>query len=143
MGAVGEGLVGRGEEVARLLAWWDDARAGRPRLVLVAGDAGVGKTTLALELSSQVEPSARVAWARCHEDATAPPYWLWRRLLHDVGATVPSLASGSFDDRDDWFDAVTAQLVEAGAADGALVVIDDIQWADEPSLALLRHLLGR
>src|SRR5215204_4949481 len=51
--AVSGGFVGRASELARLLAALEQAERGRPALVLVAGEAGVGKTRLLAELAEQ------------------------------------------------------------------------------------------
>jgi hypothetical protein len=51
-------FVGRGEELARLLAALEQAEQGRPAMVLLAGDAGVGKTRLLIELAEGVSRGA-------------------------------------------------------------------------------------
>jgi DNA-binding SARP family transcriptional activator len=68
-GARGEGpFVGRGPELARLRAAWTGARAGQRRLVLVTGEAGIGKSRLAAELAGLAErDGATVLLGRCDE----------------------------------------------------------------------------
>jgi len=68
-GARGEGpFVGRGPELARLRAAWTGARAGRRRLVLVTGEAGIGKSRLTAELAGLAErDGATVLLGRCDE----------------------------------------------------------------------------
>ena len=53
-------LVGREAELARLRAHWDDACAGRGRIVVLAGPAGIGKTRLAAELAHEVRVAGHV-----------------------------------------------------------------------------------
>jgi DNA-binding SARP family transcriptional activator len=67
----GEGpFASRGTELARLRAAWSSARAGRRRLVLVTGEAGIGKTRLAGELAGLAErDGATVLVGRCDEQA--------------------------------------------------------------------------
>ena len=67
--ARGEGpFVGRGPELARLRAAWTGARAGRRRLVLVTGEAGIGKSRLTAELAGLAErDGATVLLGRCDE----------------------------------------------------------------------------
>src|SRR2546423_11960531 len=84
---VGE-LVGRSQELARLLALLEEARSGRGRAALVLGEAGIGKTRLTEAFAvaaSQV--GIRVAWGRC-ADAESPAYWPWRPLLRAPRGTT-------------------------------------------------------
>jgi AAA ATPase domain len=61
-------LVGRRRELRRLEAAWADARAGRRRIVLVAGETGTGKTRLATELAALAERDAAAVLAgRCDQ----------------------------------------------------------------------------
>ncbi|GAA1871414.1 AAA family ATPase [Pseudonocardia ailaonensis] len=118
-------LFGRGAESAALRALVDPARVGGPRLVVVEGEAGIGKTSLVAELAEGL--AARVRWAQGAEEG-GPPFWLWRQLTPEV---LP-------DERFAFFAAIRDVL----AADaGCLLVVDDIQWADEASLLALRLLL--
>ena len=74
----GSGFIGRQQEMAVLAAALDDAVAGRGRLVMLAGEPGIGKTRLAQELASRAESlGAQLLWGRCYEHAGAPPYWPW------------------------------------------------------------------
>jgi KaiC/GvpD/RAD55 family RecA-like ATPase len=61
-----------------LRAGLEDTLAGRGRLVMIAGDPGIGKTRTAQELAGYaVDRGARVLWWRCHETPGAPPFWPW------------------------------------------------------------------
>src|SRR5271166_5444441 len=67
-------MVGRDRELARVALFLDDALAGRGRLVLCTGEAGIGKTRLAEEAA--VLAAARdvpVAWARAADPGSSPP----------------------------------------------------------------------
>ena len=62
------GFVGRDQEVGRLSGYWSEAAAGRPRLVLLAGEAGIGKTRLAAEVQRLAAATGgTVAQSRCYQ----------------------------------------------------------------------------
>src|SRR5687768_81945 len=99
---------------------------------MVEGEAGIGKTSLAQALADWTADSTpnRVRWAQGVEDG-APPFWLWRQLTPEI---IPDPAGDRF--------ALLAALRDTLAADrGCLLVVDDVHWADEPSLLALRGLL--
>ena len=86
-------MVGRDRELARVTGLLDDALAGRGRLVLCTGEAGIGKTRLAEELAATA--SARgvpVAWARAADRGSSPPYGLWRLVLAETAVGSGSSA---------------------------------------------------
>ena len=84
------GFVGRGAERVELGAALDSALGGQGRLVLIAGEAGIGKTRLVEELCAEARSrEARVAWGRCREGAGAPAYWPWRQALRAYAAGRP------------------------------------------------------
>ncbi len=97
-------FVGRERELTELLEALEDALASRGRLVLLAGEPGIGKSRLADELMGQARArGARVVVGRCWEAGGAPPYWPWVQSLRAyVRETEP--------------DAIREQL-GAGAAD--------------------------
>src|SRR5579871_2178794 len=80
-------FVGRRRELEALCAALDAACSGQGRLVLLAGEPGIGKTRLALELKARASKhEAVIAWGRCHEEAGAPPYRPWAQILGTVAA---------------------------------------------------------
>src|SRR5882762_3084942 len=118
------------------LAEWLGAAAERGGCIaLVGGEAGIGKTALLQEFSKQ-RRGARVLWGAC--DALFTPRPL--APLHDIarqtqGALLAAVNSGA--SRDEIFTAALDEL-ERGAA--ALVVFEDMHWADEATLDLLKYL---
>ena len=71
-------FVGRRQEMAVLEAALSDAMFGRGRLVMLAGEPGIGKTRTARELASYAGNfGTEVLWGRCYEDEGTPPYWPW------------------------------------------------------------------
>ena len=135
-------LLGRAAEIDLLVSGLDGARAGTGALFLVSGDGGIGKTALAEELCRRAAlAGADILWGRCLEEG-APPFWPWIQILRELG---PELARRNPDDESQesrfaQFESAARLLKDSAAPAGAVVVLDDLHWADEPSLLLLRHL---
>ncbi|HEV2901869.1 MAG TPA: AAA family ATPase, partial [Gaiellaceae bacterium] len=119
-------LLERDANLAALGEHLAAARAGDGRLVLVGGEAGVGKTALVRRFAEDTD--ARVLWAACDGLFTPQPL----APLNDLGVS----ADGPRRD-------VFAGTLEALTSDPALVVIEDVHWADEATLDLLRYLARR
>ena len=78
-------FAGRQDEVGQMKDALDDALAGRGRLMMLAGDPGVGKTRTARELAVYAGlRGARVVWGRCYEGEGAPPFWPWVQAIRSV-----------------------------------------------------------
>jgi DNA-binding CsgD family transcriptional regulator len=165
MGDTATLMVGRDRELARVTGLLDDALAGHGRLVLCIGEAGIGKTRLGEELTAAAAArGAPAAWARAADRDSSPPYGLWRLALDepairgdagggsrpDLWAQVfgdaerPALAEGADSgsaQRFALFAEVRRRLAEAAEPAGLLLVLDDLQWADEASAVLLIDLV--
>src|SRR5204862_410509 len=72
-------FVGRDEQLAELAAAADGARLGRSGIVLVAGEAGIGKTRLVQEASAAA--AAPTVWATCWDGDGAPAFWPWIQVI--------------------------------------------------------------
>lgn len=142
---MGGRLVGREPVLALAAGALDDALAGAGRLLLVAGDPGIGKTALAREVGAIARTrGARVVWASCPPGGGAPAYWPWTQVLRPLGdrtRRAAVLLGGSAPDdataRFELHESVIEALGELAGDAGAVVVLDDLQWADQPSLELL------
>ena len=158
-------MVGRDRELARVTELLGDALAGRGRLVLCAGEAGIGKTRLAEEIAvSAAAGGVAVAWACATDRDSSPPYGLWRLVLDEPavragadstsspdlwphvfgGAERPALADGADSgsaQRFALFAEVRRRLTQAAGRSGLLLVLDDLQWADEASAVLLADVV--
>ncbi len=83
----GTPFVGRVRELGLLRDALTAALAGRGWLVLLAGEAGIGKTRLAEQVAQDAESrGARVLIGRCYEGEGAPAYWPWVAALRALGA---------------------------------------------------------
>ena len=75
-------FVGRQREMSELRVALEDAISGQGRLVMLAGEPGIGKTRTAQELVCYAEAQgAKVLWGWCYEGEGAPPYWPWLQPL--------------------------------------------------------------
>src|SRR5215211_6271318 len=87
-------FVGRERELAELRAGLDAAYAGNGTFLLVAGEPGVGKTSLANEFGREAsERGARVLRGGNFEGGGAPPYWPWVQILRAALAEPGSARS--------------------------------------------------
>ncbi|MDN5797649.1 MAG: AAA family ATPase [Intrasporangium sp.] len=140
-------VPGRDVESAQLAVACREAAAGTGRLVLLTGEAGIGKSRLA-QVAAEEASSLGMADARgwCMDDPAAPALWPWWRVARDVDGLGDALASIQGVDADDgvrWrlAEAVAAALARRASDAGLAVVLEDLHWADPLTLDLLRRLL--
>lgn len=142
-------VVGRDREQRLLRRALEAAATGRGGLVLVTGDAGIGKTALCADFAGHAASTADVAWTTCWEAEEVPAFWPWSHLLTTLGAPPDpperdGIASGDpWATRIAWFEHLTSRLEQRASKRPLLLVIDDLHWADEPSRELLRFLAPR
>jgi len=152
------GLIGREGELGRLAALAAGAAAGRGALVLLAGEAGAGKTALAraalaatgfpaLEAASQETPGPPyrpiASVLRAHGRGSGGPLAGQPGLRRYLACVLPELgAPPAVDDQEAVFEAVAAAFREVAAAGPLAVLVDDLHWSDEATLDLLRFLAG-
>jgi DNA-binding CsgD family transcriptional regulator len=75
-------FVGRNRELSELKASLEDSLSGMGRLVMLAGEPGIGKTRTAQELTTYARlRGAQILWGRCHEERGMPPYWPWVQAI--------------------------------------------------------------
>ena len=91
--AGGPSFVGRERELAQIGGALDGAAAGRGQLVLLAGEPGIGKTSLADRAAAMAgERGFTVLWGRCWEAGGAPAYWPWLDLLAELSRALDEAA---------------------------------------------------
>jgi tetratricopeptide (TPR) repeat protein len=159
--------VGRDAEIVELRAALDDALSGHTRLVLLAGEPGIGKTRTVEEFGTYAQlRGADVLWGRCYEGDPTPPYWPWTQIMRaysrdveaaatemepwvaDLAHIVPELrgrldesaAADSEQARFRLFDSVSAFLRAASRRTPLVLVLDDLHAGDKASVFLLRFL---
>jgi DNA-binding SARP family transcriptional activator len=152
-------FVGRDAELGDLLTAYKEA-AEDARFVVLEGEPGIGKTRLADELATAAAAAGSLTvWGRANESGAAPALWPWLPVLRAAAAGVddessalgdvlageaPLLAGQGGALQFERFDAVAGVLERAGAGTTPVVVLlDDLQWADDASLELLQFLTTR
>ncbi|MGH7749376.1 MAG: AAA family ATPase, partial [Candidatus Dormibacteria bacterium] len=141
-------FVGRTSEVERLHAELREVRGGRPRLALVEGSSGVGKSALIRRFLEEAS-DLRVLIGTGDEGEALLPYGVIHQLVRSSHAPVPAalagIGGGDIHVRDPL--AVGAGLLELLShlqSEGPVaIVVDDAQWADRPSLQALLFTLRR
>jgi DNA-binding CsgD family transcriptional regulator len=126
-------LLERERDLAQLTAWFTPAAAGGC-VVLVGGEAGVGKTTL-IQRFSELPHGTRVLWGACDALFTPQPLApLYDIARHTEGALLAAMTSGA--SRHLIFSCALAELERSRT----LVIFEDLHWADEATLDLLKFL---
>jgi len=156
--AGGSPFVGRDEELAILVDALD-AASKDAAVVVIEGEPGIGKTRLAEQIRLlALERGALAAWGRSDEGGAAPALWPWlaplRSVAQHLGEPLVAMAELAGDDsplvsgqadavRYEWFESVATALERASEPTPVVVLLDDLQWADETSLELLGFLARR
>jgi DNA-binding SARP family transcriptional activator/tetratricopeptide (TPR) repeat protein len=161
-------FTGRDQELACLTDRWAHIDAQARRVVMISGEAGIGKTRAAAELAARVhDEGSLVLYGRCDEGLAVPyqPFVEALRsllpmldvdqlrgqlggLAPELGRLLPELTgfgspapADAESARFALFEAVVALLEVATAQQRTLLVIDDVQWAAPATLLLLRHVI--
>jgi DNA-binding CsgD family transcriptional regulator len=133
------GLLERTGELAALERSLAKARDGQGSLVLVSGEAGIGKSALVRAFCGAQRGGTRVLWGVCDPLFTPRPLGPLLDVAEVVGGELAELVQGGATPHD-----VTMALRrELGRRSPTIVVIDDAQWADEATLDVLRLLADR
>ncbi|MBN1149329.1 MAG: tetratricopeptide repeat protein [Anaerolineales bacterium] len=160
-------LVGRKAELASILSLVETAASGEGGLMLLYGEAGIGKTRLLRELARNAQwRGIHIAWGRCYELVGPPAYQplveilradlpalhasalepLWRA---ELARFLPELATGKLpaalnpeEEQQRLLQAI-AHGFQALSASPFLVMLEDAHWMDPASLSAIRYLLPR
>jgi len=133
-------MLERERELDELAAAGRAAAAGSGSVVLMYGEAGIGKSSLVRAMRSRLPAESRVLVGHCDDLATARILGPFRDLVGSVGSDLASaLRDGS--DRERIQTALLADLDRSGLP--TALVIEDVHWADEATLDLLHYLVRR
>ena len=165
-------LAGRDAQLARIESLTQEIRQGHSRLLLLSGEAGIGKTRLIEEFASRsaLANEAKVAWGRCYEGEGPPAFWPWIQVFRTFAELAKSGGAASLSSevgrllgqetqgrtelenlarqdpaaaRARLYDSASRLLVDLAAVRPIVIVLDDLQWADAPSLELLHFLASQ
>lgn len=158
-------LIGRGRELDLIANALEVSRTEGLRVVLIVGEAGIGKTRLLTEaLADGLRRGALAVVGRCLDERGMPPYMPWinlaaslsgtdagksagqelRALLLDSEDPDPSPATGGMERRRiRLFEAIRDAIAALARRQPVIVGFDDLQWSDPSSNQLLRYLAGR
>lgn len=131
------GILERDDSIAALHDAYSDAQAGTGRLAFVAGEAGVGKTALVRAFCDAVRGSSRILEGACDPLFTPRPLGPFADIATETGGPLAELVEQGATPRD-----VLAAVRGELRVLSTVVVLEDVHWADEATLDVLR-LLGR
>ena len=129
-------LLEREAQLASLREYADEARNGDGRLVLIAGEAGAGKSSLAEHLHSSL-PAVSWHWGACDGLFTPRPLAPLYDIASSLGGELRDLCQSGAP-REELFSALLRQVSDPGTLH--VLVIEDVHWADEATIDLLRFL---
>jgi DNA-binding SARP family transcriptional activator len=148
-------IVGRQAELSALEQHLTSAGG---KVITVAGDPGIGKTTLVEEVARRADALGFcVALAQCPEVEGAPPLWPWVKVFEALGLSLPSGRNSSANTTEARAAPASSQSADAALSSfeffheaagvlldaverPTLVILEDVHWADNSSLGVLRTL---
>lgn len=130
-------LADRDHQLGEIIARADDARAGRGGMVFVSGESGAGKTSFVEAFVDRWVSDERVLWGACDPLPTPRPLGPIRDVAHRLAPATRAVLES--DHSYEIFEAVDDDLRTAPS----VLVLDDLQWADQGTIDLLRFVLRR
>ncbi len=131
-------FVGRRRELTYLHERRLEAGRSHGGLVLIAGDAGIGKSRLLAEFCSSLAYSRWKVGRGASLEFASRPYGPILEILTGVGAG--SFVLGAVESKREQFDAIVGALARAASRSALLLAVEDLHWADAATLDLLAYL---
>ncbi|HKN44397.1 MAG TPA: ATP-binding protein, partial [Propionibacteriaceae bacterium] len=129
-------LIERESQLAALHQYADEAGRGQGRLVLISGEAGVGKSVLLEEFAQDLD-EVRWLWAGCDGMFTPAALGPLLDIAGQLNGELLQLCRAEAK-RDQIYGALLRQLGDLESL--TVLVIEDVHWADEATLDLLSYL---
>lgn len=128
-------LLERDSSLRELDKMLKEALAGQGCVALISGEAGIGKTSLVEQFTRAYQDSVRILWGTCDSLFTPRPLGPLHDIAMQVEGELPALLNSSTD-RQAIFSACFVELQEHPT----IVVFEDVHWADEATLDLVKFL---
>ncbi len=132
-------LLEREHQLARLESAHRHSLEGRGHLVFVEGEAGAGKTALVRHFCEQHSDRSRLLWGACDALFTPRPLGPLLDIAHAAGPELGQVVFGGATP----YHVAVAVVDELGERGPTIVVLDDVHWADEATLDVLRLVARR
>jgi DNA-binding CsgD family transcriptional regulator len=139
---VAKDLLERDQELAALSALVDESACGQGHIAVILGEAGIGKTSLVEHFLEQTrehrQPSTRSLWATCEALFTPRPLGPLYDIAQQTGSPLRALLEVEANRA-----ALFAALFDVISGLPTILIIEDIHWADEATLDLIKYLARR
>ncbi len=131
-------LQERDDDLAFLMSWRERARDGRGGLAIVSGESGAGKSALLQAFADAVDDDVPVLWGACDPLTTPRPLGPVHDLAAQLGDDVTALLGGAGQPHE-----IFTAVFEHLRLHPSVLIVDDLHWADQGTIDLLRFLLRR
>ncbi len=130
-------LLERDRQLAQLMRWHEASETRGGCVVLVTGEAGIGKTAIVSEFIRRLGDALRVLWGACDPLSTPQPLGPLADVSRQVGgALLEAMTQGTNRER---IFAATVEVLERSTKP-VVLVIEDMHWADDATLDLMKYL---